>query len=138
MVDEPRQAAEALRDARYIALVTFRRDGTAAATPVWVAPLDDKLIVITQSESHKARRLRRDPRVEVRESDWRGRVREDAPAYRGTARFLEGDEASAGVRAVRAKYGIAARAWPLVGRIANRLRRRPQRPGVVIELSLTP
>jgi hypothetical protein len=75
--------------------------------------------------------------VEVQPSDLRGGVAKDAPTYRGTARFLEGEEKSAGLRAVRSKYGIAARAWPILGRVMNFVRRRPQRPGVVIELTLS-
>jgi hypothetical protein len=125
-----------LDDARYIALTTFGRDGSATPTTVWVASQGEKLIVITQSSSHKARRLRRDARVEVQQSDWRGRVADGTPTYRGTARFLEGAEASAGLRAVRDKYGVAARLWPLLGRVTKLLRRRPQHQGVVIELSL--
>jgi len=126
-----------LDDARYISLTSFRPDGSAVPTTVWVASHGENFVVITQSASHKARRLRRDARVEVRQSDWRGRVAEGTPTYRGAARFLEGAEASAGLRAIRDKYGIAVRLWPLVGRVTNALRRRPQRPGVVIELSLS-
>jgi PPOX class probable F420-dependent enzyme len=125
-------------NARYIALTTFRRDGSPVATTVWIAPHAGRFVVITQSASHKARRLRRDPRVEVTPSDWRGRTAEGAPTYRGTARFLDGEEARAGLAAVRAKYGLAARLWPLLGRVVNLLRGRPQRPGAIIELTLEP
>ena len=124
-----------MTDPRYIALTTYRADGSAVATPVWIAPLGERFVIITQSESHKARRLRSDPRVMVQTSDWRGRVAADVPAWHGTARFIEGEEARAGLRAMRKKYGIAARAWPLLGRVMNTIRRRPQRPGAVIELT---
>jgi len=126
-----------LENAKYISLTTFRRDGSAVPTPVWVAAHGDRFIVITQSASHKARRLRRDPRVEVQVSDLRGRVAPHAPTYRGTARFLHDEEAAAGLQAIRSKYGVTARLWPLLGRAMNYVRRRPQRPGAVIELTLS-
>ena len=125
-----------LEGARYISLTTFRRDGTPVATPVWVAPLGDRFVVITQSASHKARRLRRDPRVEVRPCDLRGRVAPGAPRHRGTATFLADDERAAALGAIRRKYGVAARLWPVLGRVMNLIRRRPQRPGAVIALEL--
>lgn len=124
-----------MSDPRYIALTTYRKDGSAVPTAVWIAPLGKRFVIITQSESHKARRLRSDPRVMVQPCDWRGRVAPDAPVWHGTARFLEGEEARAGLRAIRAKYGVAARMWPLLGRVMNMIRRRPQRPGAVIELT---
>lgn len=127
----------ALDDARYVALTTYRRDGSPVPTTVWIAPLADRWVVITQAGSHKAGRLRSDPRVAVSPSDWRGRVSAGAPVYRGTARFLDGDEREVALGAVRSKYGIAARAWPLLSRIVNTLRRRRRRDRAVIELSLT-
>ncbi len=50
-------------DAWYIALTTYRRDGRAVTTPVWMVPLDGKLYVVTASSTGKARRLRATARV---------------------------------------------------------------------------
>jgi hypothetical protein len=46
-------------DSRYIALITYRtyrRDGRPVTTPVWSAPLDGKLYVVTTRSTGKARR----------------------------------------------------------------------------------
>ena len=37
-------------DSRYIALTTYRRSGFPVTTPVWAAPLQGKLYVVTADE----------------------------------------------------------------------------------------
>ena len=77
----------ALRDARYISLTTFRRDGSAASTPVWVVSDDRRrLLVWTGAMTWKARRIARDPRVLVARCNARGRER--GPRLVGTARIV--------------------------------------------------
>jgi PPOX class probable F420-dependent enzyme len=59
---------------RYISLETFKKDGTGVKTPVWVAPLDGKLVVFTDGTSYKVKRLRNNPKVRVAGCDARGKV----------------------------------------------------------------
>lgn len=123
---------------RYVALTTFRRDGTPVATPVWIAPLDDELVVITLDETWKVRRLQRDPRVEVRPCDVRGRVEPDAPAYAGTGRVLrDPTEVDRVRRAMDAKY-LLARIGNLSERVLGRLMRRKPRVGIALRLEESP
>jgi len=63
---------ERLSAATYVALTTFRKDGTSVATPVWVSSDGDHLYVWTEAASGKAKRLRNDPRVLIAPSDGRG------------------------------------------------------------------
>ncbi|MGW6460912.1 PPOX class F420-dependent oxidoreductase [Streptomyces sp. NPDC055078] len=81
--------AEDFTTARYISLTTFRKNGTAVATPVWFAEDGGKLYVWTRSDSWKVKRLHQDNRVVVRACDLRGRVAEGAPAAEGTAEILD-------------------------------------------------
>ena len=68
----------ALAEERYISLTTFKRDGTPVSTPVWVVSDDGRrLLVWTGADTWKVRRLRRDPRVLVAASSFRGRERGD-------------------------------------------------------------
>jgi uncharacterized protein len=61
---------------KYISLTTFKQDGTPVATPVWVVSDDGRrLLVWTAAQTWKVKRLRRDPRVVVSASDFRGRTR---------------------------------------------------------------
>ena len=102
----------ALAAERYISLTTFKRDGTPVSTPVWVVSDDGRrLLVWTGAGTWKVRRLRRDPRVLVAASSFRGRERgERIP---GRARVV----ADPGlVRLLRHKYGWQKRALDLLNR----------------------
>ena len=64
----------AMHGRRYALLITFRRDGTAAPTPVWFALLDDRRFVTrTEERTAKVGRIRRDPWVRVLPCDPRGK-----------------------------------------------------------------
>jgi uncharacterized protein len=66
----------ALAHERYISLTTFKRDGTAVSTPVWVVSDDGRrLLVWSGARTWKVRRLRRDPRVLVAPASFRGAER---------------------------------------------------------------
>ena len=81
----------------YVSLTTYRKDGTAVATPVWAAADGGVLYIWTRSDSWKVKRLRNDKRVVVTVCDVRGRIAEDAPRAEGTAELLDEE----GTRAVR-------------------------------------
>ena len=69
----------ALATERHISLTTFRRDGTAASTPVWVVSDDGRrLLVWSGAETWKVKRIRRDAHVRVAASDAPGNVRGEA------------------------------------------------------------
>jgi len=111
----------ALGGERFVSLTTFRRTGRPVATAVWVAADGDALVVITPQDSGKVKRLRRDPRVELRPCSRSGRVAEGAPVVAGRAEVLA--DAASTVRVtdrIRAKYGLEYRAVMLVERLATR------------------
>ena len=60
---------------KYLSLATFRRDGTGVATPVWFVAEAGKIFVITDADSHKVRRIHRNPSVTVAECTASGRLR---------------------------------------------------------------
>lgn len=107
----------------FVDLVSFRADGSAAHTPVWVSGDDELLYVSTFRHSHKVRRIRADPRVAVAACDGPGRLLPGARYVAGRATVLDRSEFRPGVRAHRAKYGrhfslMWPARWPLrlVGR----------------------
>lgn len=103
----------------YISLTTFRRDGTAVATPVWVARTGDHLYVITESGSGKVKRLRNFSRVMVAPCDMRGRVR--GPSVDGTAELLGEDDTETVIALVNRKYGWQAKAFGAMESVRSRL-----------------
>lgn len=90
-----------LASARYINLTTRRRDGTLASTPVWVVSDDGRrLLVWTHASTWKVKRIRRDPRVMVARSDFRGRER--GPRLEGNAQLIDDLDVQ---QLIREKYG---------------------------------
>lgn len=117
-------------DTRYIALTTYRRDGRPVTTPVWAAPLNGNLYVVTARSTGKVRRLRTTDRVRFAPSNMNGR-RILGAWHEGSGRVVEDerrrDEALA---ALRRKYG-----WQMsLAMLINRLRGL-DRERVVLELT---
>ena len=106
-----------LAERQYVLLTTFRRDGRAVPTPVWVALDAGELVVWSAPDAGKVKRIRRDGAVRIGPCDRAGRpTGPDRPA---TARLRPSTEVAAGMAAIARKYGI-------VGRLAilgSRLRR---------------
>jgi uncharacterized protein len=125
---------EELAAQRYISLTTFRRDGSAASTPVWVVSDDGKrLLIWTGAATWKVKRIRRDPRVQVAASDYRGR--ELGPRVDAHARVLEAGAETIVVPLLRRKYGWQRRGLELQGWLARLITRKPASASVYLELT---
>ena len=74
---------------KQVSLTTFRRDGTAVATPVWQVTEGGVMTVVSELDAGKVKRIRNNPRVEVTACDIRGRVTPGAQPVSGTARLLD-------------------------------------------------
>ncbi len=94
-----------LKNEKYISLVTFRKDGTAVATPVWFAEREGKLYVKTRADAGKVKRVRRNPGVRVAPCTIRGSVTGAAVAAK--ARVLPGNEATMARALLNRKYLFA-------------------------------
>jgi uncharacterized protein len=98
--DQP-PAAAAFRG-RYLSITSYRRDGTAVATPVWFVQRDGTLLVETDAASGKVKRIRRHPEVQVAICTASGRLRGQArPA---AAKVLPDSEVGAIERLISQKY----------------------------------
>ena len=138
-----RAADHPLSAAQYVELTTFRRTGVGVPTPVWFAPsVDDPAIfaAITVDDTGKTKRLAHTSRVELRACDFRGRVADGAPTYRGRARVVRDAEGIAlARRAVVAKYGFPARFSDLVDKVGSRVGlRRADRAGILVTVEPEP
>ncbi|GFE18437.1 hypothetical protein Sgleb_64840 [Streptomyces glebosus] len=124
---------EAVARSPYVSLVTFRRNGTPVATPVWAVAEGAELLVWTRDDSWKVKRLRHDPRVTVTPCDVRGRIAEGARTVEGIGRLLEGAAGLGRVRkAMARKYGLRFRLMDVVGALV----RGGKRPHVGISVTL--
>jgi PPOX class probable F420-dependent enzyme len=118
-----------LGEAQYIALETYKKNGQAVPTPVWVTQEAGKLYVITEGNSGKVKRIRNNSQVRVAKSDMRGKVEGDWSA--ATAQVLTDAAAVAqqGKRLV-AKYGLIYRLFHIYLTMTQR-----KRTSVVIEIA---
>ena len=123
----------ALAGEKYISLTTFKKDGTAVATPVWVVSDDGRrLLVWTGPGTWKVKRLRRDPRVVVAASDYRGRVRGES--FEGAGRLLDIPQGSLVEPLLDRKYGLMRRLLGVFNRLVRVVTRNQPEPAVYIEI----
>jgi PPOX class probable F420-dependent enzyme len=106
-----------LGQAQYALVTTYRRDGRAVPTPVWVVRDGDAIAAWTPTSSGKVKRIRRRGSVLVGPCDFRGNLQGDQVP--GTAVILD----AGGTDRIR---GLLARKYGLIGRITlwgSRIRR---------------
>ncbi len=121
----------ALANEPFISITTFRRDGSPAATPVWVvSDHPGRLLVATGAGTWKVRRIRRDPHVRVAACMARGKVRGEA--FEATARLV--NEGPLVRRLQAEKYGW--RKWLIEKAygLTRVLTRKPAEKAVFLEI----
>jgi len=114
---------DAIGEERYVNLATFRRDGREVRTPVWIAEEGGKLVVYTNGQSGKVKRIRNDGSVRLAPCDARGGLRGDWVEARAEMR----EDAAAiqrGIDAIERKYGWQARLLLFGARLSGRYAQR--------------
>lgn len=101
----PDAIPSAVRGQKYISLTTFRKNGTAVATPVWFGEDGDKLYVMTRSDMGKTKRIRNNPQVRVAPCTIRGKV--TGAEFAASARILTPEEHVHARQAINQKYWAA-------------------------------
>jgi PPOX class probable F420-dependent enzyme len=138
MADQPNRAEnlEARFPGKYLSLTSFKRDGSGVATPVWFVIDDERLLVMTDPESFKAKRIRRNPNVTIASCTATGRLRGDPVP--GRAELLADSERVRLDQLMARKYSWLARVLlPWLDQTLQRLRRkRVGKPTAV--LAITP
>jgi PPOX class probable F420-dependent enzyme len=117
MVENTKNTAlETIRDAKYIALETFRKNGEGVITPVWQTPEDNKLYVWTEADTWKIKRIRNNPQVRVCASDYKGTPKSDW--VDAQADILDTSETeTAQHKRMAAKYGLQFRIFNLLSKL---------------------
>jgi len=75
----------ALASQQYVSLSTFRKNGDAVATAVWVARDGESLVVTSAEDTGKVKRLRNNSRVLLAPASFSGKVAPNATCIEGTA-----------------------------------------------------
>ncbi|MER6675344.1 PPOX class F420-dependent oxidoreductase [Streptomyces sp. NPDC000983] len=120
-----------LGSGQYLLITSYRKNGTAVPTPVWVVRDGDALGVWTVADSWKVKRIRARADVLVGPCDLRGRPTGDSvPA---TAEITDAATVARYRKLIARKYGIVGRLTLLGSRI-----RRRSAGTVGIRVTLTP
>ena len=99
----------------YILLTTFTKDGRPKPTTVWAAPSGDGLVVITQEQSWKVKRIRNTPRVTIAVSDRRGNPKgEEVEAI---ASILDKSANGATYDAIGKRYGLLGKTFNVFSKL---------------------
>jgi uncharacterized protein len=127
-------AVAALGAEKFVSLTTFKRDGAAVATPMWIGRDVDHLFFWTPVDSWKVKRVRNNPRVALAPCSRGGKVREAATAVDGVAEVIT-DPATvqrlAGV--IRRKYGLEFAVVTFIERIVA----RGKKPRLILRIALS-
>jgi PPOX class probable F420-dependent enzyme len=114
-----------LGDEKYLALTTFKRDGTPVTTAVWSETIDDNKIGFwTSSGSGKAKRLAHTSKVIVQPSDSRGRIKPGTTPTEATAELVTGPQLE-GIRTkIIAKYGFMTKITKFLAKLGGIVKRK--------------
>lgn len=112
------QAWETVGRASYVSFTSFRKDGSAVSTPVWIAPDGADLYFFSDTGAFKVKRIRNNPAVTLQPCDVRGRVKDGAPLVNGVAEVLDHADTPRVRRIVNRKYRVQG----TIGTFFSRLR----------------
>ncbi len=105
----------ALRGHKHCLVVTYRKDGSPVAQPVWPGCEGDRVYIWTEVEAYKAKRLRNDPRALIAPCTFRGQPLGPPTAARG--RILESEEERRHAESViRSEWGWKRKAFERASR----------------------
>jgi uncharacterized protein len=120
-----------LAKSQYILLTTFTKAGKPKPVPIWAAADGDRLLVITEGDSWKVKRIRNTPRVTLATCTMRGRPTSEA--VEGTAAILDKSQTGAVYDAIGSRYGIVGKVFNFFSK-----RRGGMENNVGLELRVAP
>lgn len=107
-----------ISDAKTILLTTYKRDGTAVATPVSLAFDGERAYFRSYDKAWKTKRLRHNPAVQAAPATLRGKP--TGLAIRARATLLDGEQARVAARALARRHRVLQ---AILVPAAHRLRR---------------
>lgn len=117
-------ATPRLGDEKFVSLTTFKRNGDAVATPMWIVGDGDRLLMWTPADAAKVKRARRNPRVTLRPCGRTGKVKDGEPVLEGTADVVtDPADVTRAEALIKRKYGWEFRIVTLIESIAARGRK---------------
>lgn len=120
---------------RYVLFTSFKRDGSAVGTAVWISPFESgRACFTTGGDSAKVKRLRNNPRVTLQVCDYKGRTKPGTAVIEATARVVTGAECEPVNVAMRKKYAVQFRLLEWTTAITSKVKRQSVADaGVIID-----
>ena len=122
-------ATKTLAAAKFVSLTTFKKNGDAVPTPIWIAGDGDGdgLIVWTPADSWKVKRVGNNPHVTLVPCSRLGKTDDSDQPVDGTAEVITDTATVERLAAViRRKYGLEFQVVTFIERLLARGRRQPR------------
>ncbi|MGW4097983.1 MULTISPECIES: PPOX class F420-dependent oxidoreductase [unclassified Mycobacterium] len=107
--------------ANYVLLTTFTKDGRPKPTAIWAVPSGDRLLVITEADSWKVKRIRNTPRVTVAICDVRGNPKSEP--VEAQAVVLEQSRNGEIYDGIGKRYGLMGKGFNLFSKLRGGMHR---------------
>jgi hypothetical protein len=119
-----KDASPDLGEQKFVSLTTFKRNGFAVASPMWIVAEGEQLWAWTPADAWKVKRIRRDPHVTLTLCGRTGKVQPGAPVIDATAEVItDAGEVTRVESLIKRKYGLEFRIVTLIETIATRGRK---------------
>jgi len=125
-----------IADEKYVLITTFRKNGDAVASPVWIVGLADGAAgFTTEDNSGKVKRIRNNSKVTLQPCNMKGTPKDGAAIVDATAEVLLGADAQPIRDAIHGKYSVMSK-FVKVAEVWRKVRRKPEPPTCVVRLTL--
>ena len=98
-------------DKEYINLITFRKDNTPVPTPVWLSSLDDCLVVTTNLNAGKVKRIRNNGLATIYVTNQNGSEKLSEEVDVKASIIDNEEEKQLGIKSIQKKYGAMAKVF---------------------------
>ena len=125
-----------IADEKYVLISTFRKNGDAVSSPVWIVALADGTAGFTTEESSgKVKRIRNNPQVTLQPCSMKGTPKEGSAVVAASADVMVGADAQPIRDAIHNKYSVMSKFFK-VGELWRKVRRKPEPATCVVRLTL--
>ena len=125
-----------IADEKYVLISTFRKNGDAVSSPVWIVALADGTAGFTTEESSgKVKRIRNNPQVTLQPCSMKGTPKEGSAVVAASADVMVGADAQPIRDAIHSKYSVMSKFFK-VGELWRKVRRKPEPATCVVRLTL--
>tara|TARA_B100001996_G_scaffold11000_1_gene9242 strand:+ start:231 stop:602 length:372 start_codon:yes stop_codon:yes gene_type:complete len=91
-------------DNEYINLITYRKDNTPVTTPVWLSSVEDYLVITTNVNAGKVKRIRANGKATIYTTDQRGSKKLSDEIDVKASIIQDENEKQLGVKSIKKKY----------------------------------